>query len=80
LASAIYSGIKKYLHDKPQPLVPMGSHWFVTKKHKVVKGETLSQLAVDYGVPQSRIKEANGLKNNELFIGQVLTIPIQEKS
>jgi peptidoglycan endopeptidase LytE len=43
--------------------------------HIVKKGESLSFIAQKYQVPISKIKEANGLENTRLQIGQSLTIP-----
>lgn len=78
LARALLSGLKNYLSQKSQPLVPMGSHWFAVKKYKVQRGDTLSEIALQYGVPVERIKEANQIKKDTIHVGQMLTIPIQE--
>ena len=44
--------------------------------HKVRRGDTLSGLASRYGVTQSAIAEASGLKSRSLLrIGQVLKVP-----
>ena len=78
LAKALLSGLKNYLDQKSQPLVPMGSHWFAVKKYKVQRGDTLSEIALQYGVPVGRIKEANQMRDDTIHVGQMLTIPIQE--
>lgn len=43
--------------------------------HKVRPGDTLFALARTYGTSIGRIREANGLRNDSLAIGQNLTIP-----
>ena len=43
--------------------------------HTVKRGESLSTIAQKYQVPVSKIREANGLGNALLQIGQSLTIP-----
>jgi peptidoglycan endopeptidase LytE len=43
--------------------------------HIVKKGESLSTIAQKYQVPVFKIKDANGLENTCLQIGQSLTIP-----
>lgn len=45
------------------------------KTHKVKKGETLGEIADKYGVGLSKLKKANGIKGNNIQIGQTLTIP-----
>lgn len=45
------------------------------KTHKVKKGETLGQIAEKYGVGLSKLKKANGIKGNNIQIGQSLKIP-----
>ena len=44
-------------------------------KHKVVRGDTLSEIAQKYGSSIAKIKQANNLKNLNVRLGQVLTIP-----
>ena len=59
--------------DTKQPTV-------VIKQHTVKTGETLYRIAMNYYHSQSGIeiiKKANNLKNNEIHVGQVLKIPIQ---
>ncbi len=42
--------------------------------HKVRSGETLSHIAYKYGTSVSKIKQWNGLKSNNIRVGQRLTI------
>lgn len=48
------------------------------RKHKVKNGETLSHIAVRYGVTQRAIRSANKIHGDRLFIGKTLTIPAQD--
>ena len=43
--------------------------------HQVVRGETLSHLAMRYGLSQSSIASANGLSGGRIYAGSTLTIP-----
>ncbi len=43
--------------------------------HTVSKGETLSRISKRYGVTVDRIRTANGLKNDNIRVGQKLKIP-----
>ena len=43
--------------------------------YRVSKGDTLGKLAIKHGVTQSELKKANGLKNSNIRIGQVLKVP-----
>lgn len=44
-------------------------------EHKVQSGQTLSAIAVAYGVSVDKIKKANNLKSDSIRIGQTLFIP-----
>lgn len=46
-----------------------------TTEYTVRKGDTLGQLALKFGLSQSELKKANGLKNSNLRSGQVLMVP-----
>jgi N-acetylmuramoyl-L-alanine amidase len=43
--------------------------------HRVSRGETLSGIALRYGVSQSSIASANGLSGGRIYAGTTLTIP-----
>lgn len=45
------------------------------KSHKVKSGDTLSEIAQNYGVSTSRLRRHNRLKSDRLRIGQVIRIP-----
>ena len=44
--------------------------------HLVQKGETLSGIAARYGVSLSALKQANGLTDDLILVGQTLRIPV----
>ncbi len=46
----------------------------VKKTHTVEKGETMYRISKMYGLTVDELKEINGLKTNDLSIGQVLTV------
>jgi N-acetylmuramoyl-L-alanine amidase len=73
MANAIMAGIKNYFVQSPPP----GS-WLASvapKKHTIVSGETLSEIAQQYRVSLTILRRTNGIKGNHLRVGQVLTIP-----
>ncbi len=45
------------------------------RTHKVVRGDTLTRIAVRHGVTVAALKARNGLKGDRIVIGQVLLIP-----
>ena len=74
LAKALFTGIKKYFRANP----PEGSYLSTlakAKSHKVARGDTLSEIAAEYGVTIKSLKNHNRLKSSQLRIGQVLSIP-----
>jgi LysM repeat protein len=46
-----------------------------TTYHKVRKGETLSTIAQKYGTTIKKIKRANNIKGDNIYVGQRLIIP-----
>ena len=62
---------------------PQGEHGkqdsYTVQKHILKSGETLQDLAVQYGTDWQSIQQANGIKNlNDLKPGQVILIPIKK--
>jgi N-acetylmuramoyl-L-alanine amidase len=73
MAKAIMAGVKDYFIQSPPP----GS-WLAStapKKHTIVSGETLSEIAQQYRVSLNSLRQKNDIKGNHLRVGQVLTIP-----
>jgi N-acetylmuramoyl-L-alanine amidase len=77
IAEAIYRGVNKYYQAVTPVHLAINARAAIKKlsKHKIMRGETLSEIAVRYGVSMSKLKNFNALKNNMIKIGQVLTIP-----
>ncbi|TQV87225.1 AMIN domain-containing protein [Aliikangiella coralliicola] len=74
IAQAVFAGVKQYFKTNP----PDGSYYATLSKsrsYKVKSGDTLSQIAQNFGVTTSSIKSRNKLKSNNLKIGQTLMIP-----
>lgn len=57
--------------------IPGGSTAVSTtpRKHKVSRGDTLSEIAEKYGSSTSKIMQANNMRTKTVMLGQVLTIP-----
>ncbi|MBV4368052.1 N-acetylmuramoyl-L-alanine amidase AmiB [Erwinia phyllosphaerae] len=45
------------------------------KRHKVVRGDSLTGIAARYGVSPKAIQQANNMKSQNVMLGQTLTIP-----
>lgn len=50
--------------------------WVRTKRHRIVPGDNLGRIARNYGVSIKDLKQANGLRNNNIRAGDYLTIPL----
>ncbi|MEM7543005.1 MAG: N-acetylmuramoyl-L-alanine amidase [Pseudomonadota bacterium] len=68
LASAIFSGIRRYFHNEGVSIAE-------DREHRVRSGETLSGIAQRYEVSMEEIKLANNLDRELIKIGEVLNIP-----
>jgi N-acetylmuramoyl-L-alanine amidase len=89
LAQAILSGVTEYFKQYPIPGTVYAKDTIkkyykkqvvvkrlsTQKKHKVVRGDTLSEISKRYQVSMSAIKRANKMKNSTLYLGKVLSIP-----
>lgn len=51
-----------------------------SKIHVVKSGETLSEIAESYGIGLSKVRAANGLRSNNIRVGQRLVIPATAKN
>lgn len=76
LALAIRDGIKDYFSVSP----PHGT-WYAAhvtpreRHHRVVRGDTLSRIALRHGVSVQSLRSANGIAGDTLHVGRVLRIP-----
>jgi N-acetylmuramoyl-L-alanine amidase len=73
IAKAIAQGIYKYFRSAPPKDTYLA--YLQRSSHIVEKGESLSVIAVSYGVTVARLKQVNNLKKNTVYIGQKLKIP-----
>lgn len=72
LAHAIFQGITRYFRNNPPPGTLLAMQ---DRKHRVIKGDTLSALANQYQVPVSYIRKLNQIKGDNLQVGDVIVIP-----
>jgi len=77
LAQAIFNGLKTYFRDNPPPGTILAMK---DRRHRVVKGDTLSALADQYQVPVASLREVNQIKGDVLQVGDILVIPMQSSS
>ncbi len=80
MARAIFEGIKEHFMKKPPAFTEIyrqkyGEDVAGNKEYKVVSGDSLSRIAVRYGVKTASIRELNKLKGDKIHIGQKLQIP-----
>ena len=71
LAKALMQGVRKYFHRFPPP----GTH--LARRHVIQSGETLSEIAQQYQVPVTNLRNINRLKGDSVKVGQILQIPLQ---
>jgi membrane-bound lytic murein transglycosylase D len=72
---AIYAHVEKELKSKESPLPQLAQQAEENRiRYKVRSGDFLGKIAERYGVGVSQIKRWNGLRSNNLRIGQRLTI------
>ena len=77
VAKAIVEGIRSHLTAAPPPgtLLASRSAGGRALEYTIVRGDTVSEIAERFGISPARLRSANGLKSNEIRIGQVLNIP-----
>lgn len=71
IAQAIFDGIREYFTRYP----PDGTVYAMRREHTIARGDTLSQIAQQYRISVEQLRQANGLKDDRLQVGQVLQIP-----
>ncbi len=80
MAQAVFKGVHSYFSQHP----PSGSQVAVQaatsqpirdRQHTVASGDTLSAIALRYGVSVSQLMRHNGMRNATVKIGQHLKIP-----
>lgn len=76
LAQALTQGIRNYFEAHPPRGTWLFAHRADKRRYVVASGDTLSQIAVRFGVSVKSIESMNHLGNKHLRIGQVLYIPV----
>lgn len=74
MADAILDGVRNYFNASPPPGTWIAQH-ASPKRHIVMRGETLSDIAVRHSVSIARIRQVNGLSTDAVRTGSVLKIP-----
>ncbi len=74
LADAILDGVRNHFNASPPPGTWIAQH-ASPKRHIVMRGETLSDIASRHSVSIARIRQVNGLRNDAVRTGAVLKIP-----
>ena len=77
VADAVFEGVRSYMESRAPEgtLVAWRREQGGQQRYTIARGDTLSGIAVRYGTSTRRIKEANGLSNDRIKVGQVITIP-----
>ncbi len=80
LADAILAGVRTYFYKNPPPDTRIAAEIRKSPKrnvkHVIARGDTLSEIAERYNVSTRAIRRANRLSNDNIRIGQTLSIPI----
>jgi membrane-bound lytic murein transglycosylase D len=72
---AIYAHVEKELESKESPIAEITKQAEQNSiRYRVKEGDFLGRIAERYGVGVSQLKQWNGLRSNNLHIGQRLTI------
>jgi len=79
LAAALCDGIRSYMGTYAPPGTLVAARRDAAggdgRRYTIVRGDTLSTIAVRNGVSARRIKEVNGLTGDRIRVGQVILIP-----
>lgn len=80
LAKAITAGVRSYFYKNPPPDTQIAADVRRAPsghvRHKIARGDTVSELAERYDVSAAAIRSANKLRSDNIRIGQVLSIPV----
>lgn len=75
-AAALLKGIRDHFKGyRPPNTRTAGTATGETRKHVIARGETLSEIAEQYAVSLSELRRLNRLADDQVRIGQTLTIP-----
>lgn len=77
LASAIVDGVRNYFRQNAPPGTKI-AHDNTIRKYTITKGDTLSEIADQYGVSVNTLRVSNKLTSDRLYVGNVLRIPAND--
>ncbi|BCX82564.1 N-acetylmuramoyl-L-alanine amidase [Methylomarinovum caldicuralii] len=72
-ARALHRGIRDYFQRHAPPGTYLAAR---ARRHVIARGETLSEIAQQYGVSLQALMEYNALEGSRVRAGQVLRIPV----
>ena len=74
LSKAITAGITEFMRGNPPPAT-----WLAERREEIRytigRGDTISEIAVRYGVSPSALKKRNRLSSDRIRVGQTIYIP-----
>jgi N-acetylmuramoyl-L-alanine amidase len=80
VADAVLAGIRRYFYENPPPdtRIAMDIRREPVRQvnHVIARGDTISEIARRYKVSAAAIRRANKLANDNIRVGQTLSIPI----
>ncbi len=74
LAMAMAAGIEQHFHNQPPPGTWIANHRRPSR-HIVARGDTLGAIANHYQTSVISLRQANGLRSDNILVGTVLVIP-----
>jgi N-acetylmuramoyl-L-alanine amidase len=84
LAGAILGGVRDYFYANPPPGTMVAElarrDGGSSRQHVIRRGDTLGEIADRYKVSVRQIRAVNGLNNDRIRVGQVLTIPAASRT
>ena len=76
LARAILAGVKSYFSSYSPPGTKLAANGGgKARRHVINRGETLGEIARQYGVSLASLRTANSIDDDIIHVGQVLNIP-----
>lgn len=76
MAKAIHTGVVEWFRAHPPPGTLLAFQRDAkSREYKIVRGDTLSGIAVRFGVRLENLREENNLQGNRILVGQTIRIP-----
>jgi len=80
IASSLLAGVRDYFDEYPPPETHFaqrrnGGGLSNGRKHRIERGDTLSEIARSYNVSLNSLRAANRLDGDRIRVGQVLVVP-----